>query len=63
MLTYKNYATWTSMTKEFRDKLNVLPKSSTLPTGSTQLNKIKSNNNCKLIAIYGSNLGSNIEFN
>jgi|SRR6266487_201795 len=50
------------MSKELRDKLNILPKSKTIPTGSTKLNKIKPNNNCKLIAIYGSNLGSNIGF-
>lgn len=61
MKNNKNFATWTGMSKEVRDKLNVLQKSRIISINySTKLKKIEPNNECKLIAIYGSNLGSNI---
>jgi len=41
---------------------NVLPKSRIIKIGSTELNKIESNNECKSLVVYGSNLGSNIGF-
>ena len=47
------------MSKEQREKLNILQKSRIISIKS-KLKKIESNNDCKLIAIYGSNLGSNI---
>jgi hypothetical protein len=47
------------MSKAERDKLNILQKSRII-TKNIKLKKIEPNNDCKLIAIYGSNLGSNI---
>ena len=47
------------MSKETRDKLNILQKSRIISI-SSKLKKILPNNDCKLIVIYGSNLGSNI---
>lgn len=50
------------MPKAVRAKLNILAKARTIPTGSITLTKLTSNNNCKSIVVYGSNLGSNIGF-
>ena len=47
------------MSKEQREKSNILQKSRIISINS-KLKKIEPNNDCKLIAIYGSNLGSNI---
>ena len=55
----KNFATWTGMSKEQRDKLNVLQKSRKISINSN-LKKIEPDNDCKIIVIHGSNLGSNI---
>src|SRR5438128_693413 len=56
----KNYATWSGMSKSLRDKLNVLPKSRTIPVVSNKLIPLEPNNNCNKLVSYGSNLGSNV---
>src|ERR1700692_1404777 len=56
------YSSYHKMTKEKRMGLNVLPKSRIIKTGSTKLNKIEPNNECKSLVVYGSNLCSNIGF-
>ena len=41
------------MPKSVRAKLNILAKARTIPTGSTTLTKLTTNNNCKSIIVYG----------
>ena len=51
------------MSKETRDKLNILQKSRIIPINSLQnkkLRKIEPNNDCKSVVVHGLNLGSNI---
>lgn len=53
MKNNKNYATWTGMSKESRDKFNVLQKSRIISINSTKLKKIEPNNDCKSITVQG----------
>jgi hypothetical protein len=64
MNIYKKYyyTTWSGMTKTFRTKYNILPKSRTIPVVSNKLNVIKPNNNNVSLILHGLDLSSNIGY-
>ena len=58
----KRFYSWNKMPKHIRDKLNVLPKSRTIPIASNKLTNITENNITTSLVIYGDILGSIIGF-
>ena len=48
------------MSKEERNSYYILAKGRTIPIGSTSLEKIRPNHDCKSIVVYGNYLGSTI---
>jgi len=56
------YVTWTGMSKEERNKYNILTQSRTIPIGSTSLKKIWPNYVTKSLVPYGKGLNSNMGY-